>query len=69
MLGNLAHDRIRVIGALAVLVGRPPLWGPSVAGAAGVQAVMEHLHEEMVRAMRLSGTPSLADATPDLVMR
>ena len=36
---------------------------------AGVQAVMEHLHEEMVRAMRLSGTPSLADATPDLVMR
>mgnify|MGYP003345030798 CR=1 FL=1 len=43
--------------------------GLSVAGAAGVQAVMEHLHEEMVRAMRLSGTPSLADATPDLVMR
>jgi 4-hydroxymandelate oxidase len=57
------------LGARAVLIGRPPLWGLSVAGAAGVQAVLEHLHEEMVRAMRLSGTPTLADATPDLVMR
>jgi isopentenyl diphosphate isomerase/L-lactate dehydrogenase-like FMN-dependent dehydrogenase len=50
-----------------VLVGRPPLWGLSVNGAAGVQAVMEHLQDELVRAMRLTGTPSLADATPDLV--
>jgi isopentenyl diphosphate isomerase/L-lactate dehydrogenase-like FMN-dependent dehydrogenase len=30
---------------------------------------MEHLHEELVRAMRLSGTPSLADATRDLVFK
>jgi isopentenyl diphosphate isomerase/L-lactate dehydrogenase-like FMN-dependent dehydrogenase len=52
-----------------VLVGRPPLWGLSVAGADGVQAVMEHLHEELVRAMQLSGTPSLKDATPDLVFK
>jgi isopentenyl diphosphate isomerase/L-lactate dehydrogenase-like FMN-dependent dehydrogenase len=57
------------LGARAVLVGRPPLWGLSVAGAAGVQAVMEHLHEELVRAMQLSGTPSLADATSDLVFK
>jgi isopentenyl diphosphate isomerase/L-lactate dehydrogenase-like FMN-dependent dehydrogenase len=55
------------LGARAVLVGRPPLWGLSVNGAAGVQAVMEHLQDELVRAMRLTGTPALADATPDLV--
>ena len=50
------------LGARAVLVGRPPLWGLAVNGAAGVQAVMEHLHDELVRAMQLTGTPTLADA-------
>jgi isopentenyl diphosphate isomerase/L-lactate dehydrogenase-like FMN-dependent dehydrogenase len=55
------------LGARAVLVGRPPLWGLSVSGAAGVQAVMEHLHDEMVRAMQLCGASSLAALTPDLV--
>jgi 4-hydroxymandelate oxidase len=55
------------LGARAVLVGRPPLWGLSVAGAPGVRAVMEHLHDEMVRAMRLCGAASLAALTPDLV--
>jgi 4-hydroxymandelate oxidase len=55
------------LGARAVLVGRPPLWGLAVDGAAGVQAVLEHLHDEMVRAMRLCGAASLAALTPDLV--
>jgi 4-hydroxymandelate oxidase len=55
------------LGARAVLVGRPPLWGLAVGGASGVQAVLEHLHDEMVRAMRLCGAASLAALTPDLV--
>jgi len=55
------------LGARAVLVGRPPLWGLSVSGAAGVQAVMEHLRDEMVRAMQLCGAGNLAALTPDLV--
>ena len=55
------------LGARAVLVGRPPLWGLAVDGSAGVQAVLEHLHDEMVRAMRLCGAASLAALTPDLV--
>jgi 4-hydroxymandelate oxidase len=50
-----------------VLVGRPPLWGLAVDGATGVQAVMEHLRDELVRAMQLTGTATLKDATPDLV--
>ena len=57
------------LGARAVLVGRPPLWGLSVDGAAGVQAVMEHLQDELIRAMRLCGAASLAELTPDLVTR
>jgi isopentenyl diphosphate isomerase/L-lactate dehydrogenase-like FMN-dependent dehydrogenase len=38
-----------------------------VNGADGVKAVMEHLHDEMVRAMQLCGAGNLAALTPDLV--
>jgi 4-hydroxymandelate oxidase len=55
------------LGARAVLLGRPPLWGLSVDGADGVAAVMRHMHGEMVRAMQLCGAASVAALTPDLV--
>lgn len=55
------------LGAKAVLLGRPPLWGLSVAGAAGVTAVLEHMRGELARAMQLCGVNSLAALTPDLV--
>jgi 4-hydroxymandelate oxidase len=57
------------LGARAVLIGRPALWGLSVGGADGVRDVLDHLRIELVRAMALSGTPTIADATPDLVAR
>jgi len=55
------------LGARAVLVGRPPIWGLAVNGADGVAAVMNHLRDELLRAMQLSGIASPQDATPDLV--
>jgi 4-hydroxymandelate oxidase len=55
------------LGARAVLLGRPPLWGLAVNGAEGVRAVLEHMHDETVRAMRLCGAANLAALTPDLV--
>jgi 4-hydroxymandelate oxidase len=55
------------LGARAVLVGRAPLWGLSVSGADGVRDVLEHLRDEMVRAMQLCGAGSLRALTPDLV--
>jgi 4-hydroxymandelate oxidase len=55
------------LGARGVLIGRPSLWGLSVGGADGVRDVLEHLRTELLRAMALTGTPTLADATPDLV--
>ena len=55
------------LGARAVLVGRPIIWGLAVNGADGVTSVLDHLHVELVRAMQLSGTATLADATPDLL--
>lgn len=56
------------LGASAVLVGRPMVWGLSVAGQAGVSHVLELLRAELDEAMALCGCPRVADLTPDLVV-
>jgi 4-hydroxymandelate oxidase len=48
------------LGADAVLIGRPYCHGLGVAGAAGVQRVIELLRDELVMAMKLAGQPVLA---------
>ena len=55
------------LGARAVLIGRPAIWGLSVSGADGVRDVLEHFRVELIRAMQLTGTASIADATRDLL--
>jgi lactate oxidase len=55
------------LGADAVGVGRPILYGLAVGGADGVVAVLEHLKTELVNVMRLSGTSGVADVGPELV--
>ena len=47
------------LGAQAVLVGRPHLWGLAVAGQDGVKAVLEILHSELDRTMGLMGASSI----------
>jgi|SRR5580658_589094 4-hydroxymandelate oxidase len=49
------------LGARAVMIGRPVLWGLAVAGAAGVVDVLAILQRELAFAMALSGRPTLAD--------
>ncbi len=49
------------LGAKAVLIGRPALWGLATDGAEGVQRVLELLRDELLLAMVLAGCPSLAD--------
>lgn len=53
------------LGARAVFVGRPVLWGLAAGGAEGVQHVLELLQGELDTAMALTGCPTLAsiDAT------
>ena len=48
------------LGARAVMIGRPVIWGLTVHGADGVRNVLEHLRVELVRAMQLAGAASLA---------
>src|SRR5258706_9309611 len=55
------------IGAKAVLVGRPPLFGLGAFGQTGVQRVMEMLQTELALAMGLSGKPNLASIDRSLV--
>jgi L-lactate dehydrogenase (cytochrome)/(S)-mandelate dehydrogenase len=49
------------LGATAVLVGRPQLWGLSVAGEAGVGHMLEIFRREIDRALGLMGARRFAD--------
>ena len=49
------------LGADAVLVGRPYLWGLGAFGQPGVEAALEILRSEFEIAMQQFGAPSIAD--------
>jgi len=49
------------LGATAVLLGRPFLWGLAVDGADGVADVLRMATSELEHTMTLMGTPTLAD--------
>ena len=55
------------LGAQAVLVGRPILWGLAADGPAGVVGVLTMLRDELEQAMALAGASQLAAITPALV--
>ncbi|MEZ4470738.1 MAG: alpha-hydroxy acid oxidase [bacterium] len=57
------------LGARAVLVGRPILWGLAVDGADGAAEIIDLLRREIDEAMALCGCPTVAAITPDLVGR
>ncbi len=56
------------LGADAVAVGRPYLWGLAAFGQAGVEAVLDILRQELALAMRLAGATSIAGITRDFVI-
>jgi 4-hydroxymandelate oxidase len=55
------------LGARAVLVGRPILWGLCVAGERGAAHVLEILRRELDEAMLLCGCSNLSDIGPWLL--
>jgi isopentenyl diphosphate isomerase/L-lactate dehydrogenase-like FMN-dependent dehydrogenase len=57
------------LGARAVLVGRPVLWGLAVNGATGVSHVLELLRAELELSMILAGCPALDHINRSLVRR
>lgn len=55
------------LGATAVQIGRPILWGLAVAGANGAAHVLHLLREELDLAMALAGCSRIQDIRRDLV--
>ena len=54
------------LGASAVLIGRPYVYGLAVAGADGVARVQEILVEELRQSLALLGSPSVASLDPSV---
>lgn len=57
------------LGADAVGIGRPVLWGLAAGGVDGVRAVLDELRDELVTAMALLGAGDLAELDEKLVRR
>jgi len=55
------------LGAQAVLIGRPYVWGLAAFGQVGVRRVVELLRAELVLSMGLAGQPNLASIDRRLV--
>ena len=57
------------LGASAVLVGRPWVYGLAIGGAAGAEAVLRNLLAEFDLSLGLSGNTSIEDLGPDSLTR
>ncbi len=55
------------LGATAVMLGRPPMWGLAAYGARGVQTVLELLQTDLARNMAMSGRPTIDMIDRELV--
>lgn len=57
------------LGARAVLIGRPALWGLAVGGEDGVASVLELLRQELDLSLMLSGCPDVNGIARDVIYR
>ncbi|MGH9657728.1 MAG: alpha-hydroxy-acid oxidizing protein [Bryobacteraceae bacterium] len=55
------------LGARAVLIGRPAMWGLAAYGAGGVETVLQMLQSELARDMGMSGKPNVKAIDRSLV--
>ena len=56
------------MGASAVGIGRPYIWGLGAFGQAGVERVLDLLNRELLITMQGSGTPTIESIGPDYVL-
>ena len=57
------------MGATAVGIGRPYIWGLGAFGQAGVERVLELLREELYGMLQQMGAQSIKDLSPEMVRR
>jgi 4-hydroxymandelate oxidase len=58
-----------LLGARAVLIGRPYLWALAAEGQAGVENLLRTLRDETRRTLALMGAPGIAALEPDQIVR
>ncbi|AKU18180.1 alpha-hydroxy-acid oxidizing protein [Luteipulveratus mongoliensis] len=56
------------LGATAVCIGRPWVWGLALGGADGVQQVLETYRAELDLQMNLTGVTSIGEITPETIV-
>jgi len=56
------------LGASAVLIGRPTLYGTAVAGASGATHVLKILRNELSTTLAMIGCPRIEDLGPDFLL-
>ena len=59
--------KARALGAQAVAIGRPTLYGATAAGESGARRALEILTDEIERTLKLCGARTLAEVGPDLL--
>jgi 4-hydroxymandelate oxidase len=59
--------KVLALGADAIMVGRPYVWGLGAFGQSGVERALEILHSELTIAMEFAGTPTIDSIGPDLI--
>ncbi len=59
--------RALALGARAVLLGRPVLWGLATGGADGVRQVLDSLREDTAHALALAGAKDISSVGADLL--
>ncbi len=57
------------LGAKAVCIGRPYLWGLAAFGQPGVERILELMQAELVQVMKHAGTPRISDIGAGYVRR
>ena len=57
------------IGATAIGIGRPYVWGLGAFGQRGVERVLELMQAELVMVMKQSGATAIGKITPEFVRR
>lgn len=65
--GGADAAKALALGAEAILLGRPYLWGLTLGGAEGVEHVLRMLLAELDLTMALCGASTVAELTPDLL--
>ncbi|WP_435949333.1 alpha-hydroxy-acid oxidizing protein [Psychrobacter sp. DM8] len=62
-------DIVRAVamGADAVAIGRPMMYGLGLGGAQGVQSVIEHINNDLRSTMLLTGAQKLSDLNPNFI--